>query len=64
MSDTAPRHTEPCGCVYRMIDVPDDVAVGQGWEQIVRCHEHADPPAQWDHSNYEFSWSDGPLRRL
>lgn len=42
MPDTAPRHTEPCGCVYRMIDVPDDLAIGQGWEIIAVCKDHVE----------------------
>lgn len=33
-------HTEPCGCRYRQIDVPDDVAIGQGWALTASCAEH------------------------
>lgn len=33
-------HTEPCGCRFRQVDVPDDQGYGQGWEQIVWCAGH------------------------
>jgi hypothetical protein len=34
-------HTEPCGCVYRQVDAPDDVMHGQGWRVVSVCPEHA-----------------------
>jgi len=36
-TDRAPRHREPCGCVYRQIDAPDDLFIGQSWQQIGWC---------------------------
>lgn len=40
------RHVEPCGCVWRAVDIPSvDVDgmgcwIGQGWEQVAWCAEH------------------------
>jgi hypothetical protein len=36
-------HREPCGCTYRQVDVPDDMAIGQGWQQVAWCAEHKCP---------------------
>jgi hypothetical protein len=36
------RHSEPCGCVYVAVDVPDDQWIGQGWTRVVACPDH--PP--------------------
>jgi hypothetical protein len=35
------RHTEPCGCVFLRVDVPDDQWIGVGWEWITQCDRHA-----------------------
>lgn len=35
------RHTEPCGCIFRVTDVPDDQAIGQGWTRVEPCRAHA-----------------------
>ena len=35
-----PAHTEPCGCVFVSVDVPDDQWIGQGWRQVFWCESH------------------------
>jgi hypothetical protein len=34
-------HREPCGCVFLVVDVPDDQAIGQGWTRVDPCRRHA-----------------------